>query len=284
VSLGFPLFVFYVAAFILPQATFLEISFHGATAPGSFGAELSLANYVEAMTDSYYLAGLRNSLLVAAAVSVFGLLFALPVAYFIGQNRTRLGSLVLILVVGMLFSNAVTRVLGWRILLSSVGPVNVALMALGRQEPLALLDNYTGVTIGLVHTMLPIYIIGLVPVCQTVTPNLLHASAGLGATRWRTFWSVVFPLIRVGVFANMLLIFATTIGAFTTPALLGGGRVLLLPLLIREGVLLKLNWPLSAALAAILTVITLLLVTVIAVFASGRWRGHRRTAMSAGTA
>lgn len=280
-SLGAPLFFFYVAAFIAPQFSFLAISFQESIAPGSFGGGFTFANYGLAMTDGYYLAGLRNSVLIAAVVSVIGLFLALPVAYFIAQNRTRLGSVVLVVVVGMLFSNAVTRVLGWRILLSSVGPVNKALMDLGLiVEPLALLDNYTGVTIGLIHTMLPIYIIGLIPVCQTVSQNLLYASAGLGATRWRTFWRVIFPMIRTGIFANMLLIFAVSIGIFTTPALLGGGRVLLLPLLIRESVLVKLNWPLGATLAAILTVMTLLLVTGVAISTSGRWRKRWQAATS----
>ena len=83
------------------------------------------------------------------------------------------------------------------------------------------------------------------------------ASEGLSASRWRTFWFVVFPMIRIGVLGGALLIFANSIGAFTTPAILGGGRTLLLPILIQEKVLLQLDWPIGAALAAALTALVI---------------------------
>jgi ABC-type spermidine/putrescine transport system permease subunit I len=149
-------------------------------------------------------------------------------------------------------------------------------------EPLPLLDNYTGVGIGVVHALLPIYVISLVPICQAVNRNLLDASAGLGATRWQTFWHVIFPLTWTGVLASMLLMFANAIGAFTTPALLGGGRVLLLPILIRERVLLVLNWPVGATLAALLTLLTFLIVALIAAATSGKWRKERGIAFPKG--
>jgi ABC-type spermidine/putrescine transport system permease subunit I len=173
----------------------------------------------------------------------------------------------------MLFSNGVIRTLGWRILLSTAGPVNTALLDLGLiSQPLWLLENYSGVIIGVMHALLPIYVVTLIPVCQSVNRNLLEASAGLGASRWQTFWSVIFPITRTGIFASMLLLFANSIGLFTTPAILGGGRVLLLPILIRERIMLALNWPIGATLAALLTVMKLAIVAAIAVATSKKRR------------
>lgn len=264
-SLGLPLGIFYLVAFFVPQAIFLSESLYESAGPATLGDGPTLANFVEILTDPYYLEAFRISIFLSAAVAVIGLLIALPIAFFISHGPKRRGFFVLMIVVTMLFSNAVIRTLGWRVLLSNVGPVNLLLMHLNLvSSPVQLLDNYTGVLIGVVHALLPIYVMSLVPVTQAVPPNLLRASAGLGGTRWRTFWHVIFPIIRSGVIVSALLIFASSIGAFTTPAMLGGGRTLLLPILIRERVLLQLNWPVGAALAALLTILVICISMIVA--------------------
>ena len=276
-TLGLPLFLFYVIAFIVPQAIFLSSSLYLSAGRATLGAGPTLANFLAVLSDPYYLVGFRQSLLVAAGVAVIGLLLALPIAFFIVHGRSRWSFVVLLIIAGMLFSNAVIRTLGWRILLSSVGPINATLLSLHlATEPLPLIDNYTGVLIGLIHALLPIYVIVLLPVVQTVPRNLILASEGLGASRWQTFRHVVFPLIRGGVIAALVLSFANSIGAFTTPALLGGGRVVLLPILIRERVLLVLNWAVGATLA------TLMLVLVIGIVSLVAWRGWSRPAAGTG--
>jgi putative spermidine/putrescine transport system permease protein len=257
-TLGLPLGIFYLLAFFVPQAIFLSDSLYESAGRATLGDGPTLSNFVEILTDPYYLEAFRISIFVSAAVAIIGLLIALPIAFFISHGPKRRGFLVLMIVVAMLFSNAVIRTLGWRVLLSNVGPVNLVLLHFNLvSSPVQLLDNYTGVLIGVIHALLPIYVISLIPVAQAVPTNLLRASAGLGASRWRTFWHVIFPIIRSGVIGSALLIFASSIGAFTTPAMLGGGRTLLLPILIRERILLQLNWPIGAALAALLAALVI---------------------------
>ena len=222
------------------------------------GTGPTLENFVELLTDPYYLNAFKISVLTSAAVAIVGLLLAAPIAFFISHGPRRLGFAVLTLIVAMLFSNAVIRTLGWRVLLSNVGPLNLLLADLRLVSgPVQFLDNYSGVLIGVIHAMLPLYVISLIPVTQAVPRRLLRASAGLGASHWRTFWFVIFPMIRNGMVASMLLIFAGSIGAFTTPAMLGGGRTLLVPILIRQRVLLQLDWPIGAALASVLAILVI---------------------------
>src|SRR5262249_49612131 len=127
-SLGLPLFLFYVVAFIVPQAIFLTTSFYAPLGRATFGSEPTITNYLFVLTDDYYLTAFRKSLMVATAVSLSGIVLAFPLAYFIAQSRSRLAFLVLVLVISMLFSNGVIRTLGWRILLSSAGPINTVLL------------------------------------------------------------------------------------------------------------------------------------------------------------
>lgn len=262
-SLGLPLALYYLLIFVAAQITFLRASLYESAGPARLGAGPTLSNYTTMLSDSYYVDAFRQSVLVAAAVSIVGLILAFPVAYMIAQSKSRLAGLLLAVVLGLMFSNAVIRTLGWRILLSENGPVNDVLLRLRFvSSPVRLLDSYLGVIIGLTHAQLPLFVVALVPVCQTISPNLIHASMGLGASRSRTFWKIIMPITAPGVLATTMLIFASTIGAFTTPALLGGGRVLMLPILIRERMITAFNWAEGATLATLLTLLVILIVGI----------------------
>ena len=262
-----PLAFFYIVAFFTPQVFFLSDSFYESAGRALISDRFTWSNYVVLLTDPYYLAAFRTSITLSAVVAILGLILAGPMAFYITHGPRRSGFFVLTIVVAMLFSNAVIRTLGWRVVLSNVGPINIALIKLGLiDSPIQLLDNYTGVAIGVIHALLPIYVISLVPVTQAIPTNLLRAASGLGASTWRTFWRVIFPIVRNGVIGSALLIFAGSIGAFTTPAMLGGGRSLLLPILIRERVLLQLDWPTGAALATLLAVLVIAISLIVGLF------------------
>ena len=59
-----------------------------------------------------------------------------------------------------------------------------------------------------------------------------------------------------GVMAGGFLVFALCISSYVTPALLGGGRIKVLAMLIFEQFLRVFNWPLGAAIACVLMVVT----------------------------
>ena len=55
-----------------------------------------------------------------------------------------------------------------------------------------------------------------------VDRRLIEASRCLGATRWRTFRSVILPLSLPGVVTGMVLSFAHTLGEFGVVLMVGG--------------------------------------------------------------
>ncbi len=57
--------------------------------------------------------------------------------------------------------------------------------------------------------------------------RLLAAARGLGAGRWFTFRTVFFPLMQPGVLGAFVMVLVFSLGFFVTPAILGGGRVLM---------------------------------------------------------
>jgi ABC-type spermidine/putrescine transport system permease subunit I len=107
-------------------------------------------------------------------------------------------------------------------------------------------------------------------------PRLREAAASLGASPSRIFFAVTLPLSKHGIFAGSLLVFATAVGFFITPALLGGGRVVTSATFIQQQLEEFVNWPLAAAGATVLLVIVLTVAALYLYIARGRAkeRGH----------
>jgi ABC-type spermidine/putrescine transport system permease subunit I len=126
------------------------------------------------------------------------------------------------------------------------------------REPVPLVYNAFGVYVGMIHILLPFMILSLYSVLRGIDGSLLRAAASLGATEWQTFRHVYFPLSLPGVAAGTVLLFIMGLGFFITPALLGGGRVTLVTMLIETNIHATLNWPMAAALSVVLLGATLL--------------------------
>jgi len=150
-------------------------------------------------------------------------------------------------------TSVVVRSYGWMILLANNGLVNKALLALGViQSSVQLLYNTTGVVIALVAILLPYMILTLMPVIQNISPSLEEASQSLGASPWRMFKDVVIPLSLPGVGAGSILVFVLTIAAYATPRLVGGSRLLVMPIFVYDQAMALLNWPFASATSFIL--------------------------------
>jgi ABC-type spermidine/putrescine transport system permease subunit I len=102
------------------------------------------------------------------------------------------------------------------------------------------------------YMVLPIY-----AAMQRVDPDLLQAAEGLGAGTFRIFRRVFLPLSAQGICAGCILVFVLSVGFFITPALLGGGRVIMIAVLIEQQVREVLNWSFASALATVLLVATI---------------------------
>jgi putative spermidine/putrescine transport system permease protein len=144
------------------------------------------------------------------------------------------------------------------ILLANNGLINKALLALGlTSAPVQLLFNTTGVVIALVAILLPYMVLTLVPVIQNIAPALEEASQSLGASPTRMFRDVVVPLSLPGVAAGSILVFVLTIAAYATPRLVGGSRLLVMPIFVYDQTMALLNWPFASATSFILLALVL---------------------------
>jgi putative spermidine/putrescine transport system permease protein len=167
---------------------------------------------------------------------------------------------------------------GWLILLGQEGLVNQTLIALHLTDrPLKLMYSETGIVIALVQVQLVFMVISIAASLQAIDANLARAARSLGASAWRAFWNVIFPLSLPGLRTGALLVFSLCMSAYGIPALVGGPRVKVLSYLIYEQSISLLNWPFAASMAVILLASTTGLIAIV-----GLWRRKRRRLVPAG--
>src|SRR5699024_4489691 len=126
-------------------------------------------------------------------------------------------------------------------------------------QPLTLVHNLVGVTIGMTYIMLPFIVLPLQGVMKNIDPAILQAAALCGANRWKCLWRVLIPLALPGIAAGALMVFVMSLGYFVTPALLGGTSNMMLAELIVQLVQSLVQWGLGGAAAFVLLVVTLAL-------------------------
>jgi putrescine transport system permease protein len=115
-----------------------------------------------------------------------------------------------------------------------------------------IMNTPTAVYIGVVYSYLPFMVLPLYAALEKLDPTLLEAAADLGATPWRAFWRVTFPLSRPGVVAGSLLCFIPIVGEFVIPDLLGGPGSLMIGRTVWTEFFANRDWPSASAVAIVL--------------------------------
>jgi ABC-type spermidine/putrescine transport system permease subunit I len=213
----------------------------------------------ELATVSLYRDVLARTFRISLTVTLACLVLGYPVAYTLATAPRWLAAPLLVLVLVPFWISLLARSFTWLVLLQRNGVVNRLLLALGlTTEPLPLVYNELGVYAGMIHILLPYMILSLYAGMRGIDPTLLRAAANLGATEWQAFRRVYLPLSLPGVAAGSVLLLVLGLGFFITPALLGGGKVTLVAVLIEANIREALNWPLAAALSVVLLAATVL--------------------------
>ena len=167
----------------------------------------------------------------------------------------------------------VIRIFGLMVLLGDNGLINGALIYYDIiEKPIGLMYNRLGVVIGLVQFSLPFMVLSLIGIIRGISPSVVEASRSLGASPQKTFWNIILPLSMPGILAGTLLVFAISISSYIVPALMGGWKVMVMPLHVYQQVAEMGKWQFGSAIAVVLfctSLITVLIYQKIAIRISG---------------
>jgi spermidine/putrescine transport system permease protein len=260
-----PAWIWLSALFAAPFAIVLGYSLLSRGVYGGIELPWTWESYAR-LVDPLYLDIFLRSAVMAVAATVLCLTLAFPAALFIVRARRR-KYLYLQLVMLPFWTSFLVRTYAWLFLLRDTGLINTALEAAGIvHNPLPLLYNGGAVLLGLVYGYLPFMVLPIYATLERLDPALEEAAADLGARPWAALVRVVIPLARPGIAAGCILVFVPCLGAYLTPDLLGGGRLVLVGNLVQNQFTTARDWPFGSAVSLLL----MLLVT------AGVWRFLRR--------
>ena len=252
-----PAIVLVVVMIVLPVGWLFGLSFL------ADDGSLSLVHYRRMLEQPSYGRIFLETFKVSLLTTAICILLGYPLAYALSQLPKRLASVLLIAVLLPFWTSILVRTYAWLVLLQRQGLVNTWGMRLGLwDEPLALVHNLTGTLIGMVHIMLPFLVLPLLGAMRAIDADYLKAAANLGASPTRAFWRVFFPLSLPGLFAGALIVFIICLGFYVTPALLGGGKVIMVSNQIASDIDLFFNWGAASSLGVVLLALTLLFLYV----------------------
>ena len=219
--------------------------------------------YENVLSDGYYLqvtvTTLRIALVATVATVVLGYVAAFCIARVLASSWAR--RMMLLLLITPMFISAVVRSFGWLVILGQQGLVNDVLQAAGLNG-ISLLYNETGIIVGLVYILLPYAALTILAVFDASAPQLERAAADLGAGPVRRFAHVTLPLTLPGVYAGALMVFAMAFTSYVTPAVLSGGQVTVLSMLIYDQVLVTFDWSTAAVLAVLMMLLSVAAIAI----------------------
>jgi putative spermidine/putrescine transport system permease protein len=246
---------FLVSASLLvgSQYVFLRHSFFVDLPLGRTSTQWSLDNYARILSDPFYLRTLWLTTYISLAVAAACIGFGFPIAKVLARSTSRWTTFLVSISVLTSFITTVIQIFGLIIIFRADGPINQVLLGLGIVErPVTLIGTPGGVIIGLIYASFGFGVMLMYGIVRTIPITLDDAASIHGATRLRRHVRVILPLSLQGLIVGFLTIFNTSMGAFTSAALLGGGRVITLPVLIQRTMLLDVRYGMAGALAALL--------------------------------
>ena len=202
----------------------------------SFGEQVSLTEtkftatlkqYARALGDPVYLKIIWKSIWMSAVATFICLLIAYPVAFLISFVRGRWKMILLIGIILPFWINLLIRTYALIAVFRRRGFVNGGLEWLyntaqldhlfGKFEPFDMLYNNFAVSAGLVYVFMPFMVLPLYASIERLDRTQLEASLDLGASQFRTFWSITLPQTMPGVVSGIILVFIPMLGSFLIP-------------------------------------------------------------------
>ncbi len=262
VLLSLPAFVMVLALFVYPFVFGFDLSLRsGAKGEGDW----TLNNYQQFFNDPRQMDTIWTTFQVALPVTLFSVAVSVPLAYFMrrGIRFERLITAILILPITL------GTVMVAQAMLSYFGPrgwFNQLLQGMGLiQDPVRLTRNWIGVEIALFIHGFPFVFLMILGYMSGINPDLERASRMLGASRWQTFWRVIFPLSLPGIAIAFCLNFVANFGVFPSATLVGNpsAETRVLSIAAFQAAFEQNNRPQGTSIALIMGAIELLVIVLI---------------------
>lgn len=258
-GLAAPAIVVVVLVVMIPVGWLFYLSFIGSD------GQPSLQHYQKMIEYKSYARVFSTTFQVSLFTTLICILIGYPLAYFLALLPKRWVGIFMLAVLLPFWTSLLVRTYAWLVLLQKQGLLNEFAMHIGLWDsPVKLVHNMTGTLIGMAHIMLPFLVLPLYGAMKKIDQDMMYAAANLGASPVKAFWQVYFPLSLSGMVAGSLIVFVLCLGFYVTPAVLGGGRVVMVSTQITSILENQFDWGAASALGVVLLFATFLVLYIAA--------------------
>lgn len=242
---------FLILFFVMPLIALVILSFWQ-TENYKIVRDWTTSNYVTLATQPAYFVFFVRSLVMAVAVSIFLVVLAWPIAFFIVRYGGRYRLILSLLLAVPFLSGEVLRLIALQGMLGPAGLVNGLLMHMGAAPLRFIMYSNMASFIALTYLYLPIVVTTIYLSLLNFDFRLASAASACGANRFRVFWEITWPLNLSGTIVGFLLCFIPTLSASLAPRFLGGPNGTLYGMSMAQQFGESGTWALGAAMGVVL--------------------------------
>jgi len=224
---------------VFPILVVVPLSFSAGTYLSFPPPGFSLRWYENFLSRSDWLGAASLSLWVGGAVMVSATALGAPAALALVRSSFPGKDLLTGFIISPLIAPVIIVAIGIYFFYARLGLVG---------NPFALVIAHTALAV-------PFVVINVSATLQGFDERLEQAAMNLGATPWRTFWQVTFPIIRPGVLAGALFAFISSFDELVVALFVSGTSAVTLPRKMWESIRFEID-PTIAAVSTILVVVT----------------------------
>ena len=245
--------VFLGVFFFYPLAAIFNTALRDA---GQSWQELPWARIVNIVSFTVFQAGLSTILTI---------LVGLPLAYFFGTYAFRGKNIIRLLTTLPFILPTVVVAVAFNSIIGPRGMLNILLMQVFQlsQPPLQVMNTLSAILLAHVFYNSAVIIRMVTSAIEQLDPHLDQVSRVLGASSWKNFWKVIFPLIRPSLGSAALVVFLFDFTSFGVILMMGGAQLVTLEVEIYFQTMQLLNLPLAAWLSVIQLGCTIILTILI---------------------
>ena len=257
-----PAFVWALALIVLPNV----MLFLNSLWKNDFGTvtkSFTLENYGALVESDVYRTLFWRTMVIALSASLIATVIAYIAAVIVVRYFGKLKLVVAILVLVPLLISYLMRIFAWKIILGEHG---ILVGAFGDAVPKNILYSQYSVILTLTYVAIPYVFLSTFVALERIPPHITEAAGDCGASPWKTFWTVLWPLSRGGAAVGFAIAFVLTFGDYVTPAMVGGLSGTMLGSIVLQQFGIANNWPLGSAIGIVVILSGLLVLAVTSLF------------------
>ncbi|HEY3154172.1 MAG TPA: iron ABC transporter permease [Candidatus Binatia bacterium] len=187
------------------------------------GNGITLNRYLEVFTNEQFLKAIWNTLIISTWVGVISVIIGALLAWVVARTDLPWKKPIRALVMASFVTPPFLGAFAWTLLAGpNAGSLNKLYRAVtGSEEALFNIFTMSGLIFVMALYSFPYVFSMIANVCELISSDLEDAAEILGASKWRTAWTITLPLAMPALIGGFILAFLQSLSLFGAPAILG---------------------------------------------------------------